>query len=159
MKMTHMGPTPCRFDKWNCQVFSNIKKVKNRKIKMKVRKDYWRIIFFLMAIKDNAVLSKLTSRQDIRNNNWIMLEFMWKFGDTFRELTQNNATHFLSEFISNNTDVFRELLPKNTSHFFQTSYHTMHFQGGTLKWYYAYSQSSYQTILTPPELLPNGSAK
>ena len=34
--------------------------------------------------------------------------------DNFRELIQNNTTHFLSEFISNNTDTFREILSHKT---------------------------------------------
>ena len=42
-----MGPNPYQFDKWNCQVFINIKKYK---IVLKIRKDYLTIIFFLMAI-------------------------------------------------------------------------------------------------------------
>ena len=47
--MAHMGPTPYQFDKWNCQVFINIKKYK---IMFKKRKVHLRIIFFVMAISD-----------------------------------------------------------------------------------------------------------
>ena len=44
MEMDQTGPTPYEFDKWNCQVFINIKKYK---IVFKIRKDHLRIIFFL----------------------------------------------------------------------------------------------------------------
>ena len=49
--MTHMGPTPCQFNTWNYQVFINIKKYK---IMLEIPKDYLRIIFFLMAVKDHS---------------------------------------------------------------------------------------------------------
>lgn len=42
-----------------------------------------------------------------------------------------------------------------TTHIFQSWYHLTHFQGVTTKKYNTFSQSSYQKILTPPELLPN----
>ena len=45
--MVHTEPTHNEFNKWNCQVFINIKKYK---IVFKIRKGYLRIIFFLMAI-------------------------------------------------------------------------------------------------------------
>ena len=60
------------------------------------------------------VLSKFISMQDLENNNWIILEFIWNNSDTFRELIHNNNTHFLSEFISNNTETFREVLLHKT---------------------------------------------
>ena len=37
-----------------------------------------------MTIKD-LCLSKFTSMQDLENNNWIILEFIWKNSDTFRD--------------------------------------------------------------------------
>ena len=49
--------------------------------------------------------------QGLENNNWIILALLWNNSGTFRELIQNNTTHFLSEFISNNTESFREILP------------------------------------------------
>ena len=49
--MTHMGLTPCQFNKWNYQVFININKYK---IMLEITKDYLRIIFFLMAVKDHS---------------------------------------------------------------------------------------------------------
>ena len=55
-------------------------------------------------------LSKLTSIQDLENNNWIILGFIWNNFDTVRELVQNSITRFLLEFISNNTETFREIL-------------------------------------------------
>ena len=43
----------------------------------KIRKDYLRIILFLMETKDLCFkLSKLTSIQDLENNNWIILGFI-----------------------------------------------------------------------------------
>ena len=106
--MAHMGPISCQFDEWNCQVFLNIQKWK---IMFKIRKDYLRIILFLMETKDLCFkLSKLTSIQDLENNNWIILGFIWNNFDTVRELVQNSITRFLLEFISNNTETFREIL-------------------------------------------------
>ena len=42
IEMAKIGPTPCQFDKWNCQVFINIKKYK---IVFKIRKYHLRIFF------------------------------------------------------------------------------------------------------------------
>ena len=62
---------PCQFDKWNCQVFINIRKYK---IVFKTRKDYLRIIFFRWLYK-TAVLSKFISMQEVNVcNNWIILD-------------------------------------------------------------------------------------
>ena len=47
MEMADTGPTPSQFNKWNCKVFINIKKYE---IVFKIRKDYLRMIFFLMAM-------------------------------------------------------------------------------------------------------------
>ena len=44
--MAHTGPTPCQLDKWNCQVFINIKKYE---IVFKIRKDRLKIIYFLKS--------------------------------------------------------------------------------------------------------------
>ena len=66
---------------------------------------------------------------------------MWNNSDTFRELIQNNTTHFLSEFMSNNI--------------------YWHFRRVTIKQYYTHfsgfisHKNSYQTIFTPPVLLSN----
>ena len=40
-----------------------------------------------------------------------------------------------------------------------SSFHTIHFQVVTIKQYYTFSQSLYQTIMTPPELLSNNTVK
>ena len=61
--MAHTRPIPCQFDKWNCQMFINIKKYKI------VRKDHLRIIFFLMAIQD-LCFKQFTSMQDLETNNY-----------------------------------------------------------------------------------------
>ena len=77
--------------------------------------------------------------------------------ETFREIPPHK-TPFVRVHIKN-TDIFGEVLPNNTTHNFQSSYHITHFQGVTFKFYCTFSQSSYQTILTPPELLPNSTVK
>ena len=66
---------------------------------------------------------------------------MWNNSDTFRELIQNNTTHFLSEFMPNNI--------------------YWHFRRVTIKQYYTHfsrfisRKNSYQTIFTPAVLLSN----
>ena len=47
MDMAHTKPAPCQFNRWNSEVFMNMKKYK---IVFKIRKDYLRIIFFQLAI-------------------------------------------------------------------------------------------------------------
>ena len=44
-EMAHTGPTPCQFDKSNCQLFINIQKYK---VVFKIRKDHLRIILFII---------------------------------------------------------------------------------------------------------------
>ena len=132
--MTHMWHTPCQFDKWNCQVFINLK----WKIVFKIRRYYLWIVFFLIAIKKTSVLSRYA--------DLIILGFTWNNSDTFRELIQNNTTHFLSEFISNSTEIFKEILPHKA---FSVRVHIKqfwHFQRVNTIQYYTSFQSPYHTI-------------
>ena len=46
MEMIHTGLTPCQYNKWDCQVFINIKIWKKV---FKISKDYIRMIFVLMV--------------------------------------------------------------------------------------------------------------
>ena len=39
-----------------------------------MRKDYLRIILFLMAKEDLCFKKQLTSMQDLKNSNWIILD-------------------------------------------------------------------------------------
>ena len=64
--MTHTRPIPCQFDKWNCQIFINIKKYK---IVFRMRKDMLRIIFFLMTIL-YLCFKQFTSIQGLETNNY-----------------------------------------------------------------------------------------
>ena len=45
--MAQMGPTPCQFNKLNCQVFTDIKKYKKV---FKIQNNNLRKIFILMAL-------------------------------------------------------------------------------------------------------------
>ena len=65
-----------------------------------------------MAIKD--LCFKLVHKYDLKNSNWIILEFIQNIPDTLREFILNNATHLLSEFVSNNTKTSREILSHKT---------------------------------------------
>ena len=50
--MAHTTSSPCQLNKWNCQVFINIKKYNTM---FKIRKDHLRIVFFLMAYKTSVL--------------------------------------------------------------------------------------------------------
>ena len=84
----------------------------------------------------------------------------------------------MSEFISNHTETFKEILPHQTPSVKVHIKQYWHFRRATTKQYYIYfselkshntfsgslykmrfSQSSHQTILTPPEVLPNNAVK
>ena len=43
-------------------------------IVFRMRKDYLRIILFLMAKEDLCFKKQLTSMQDLKNSNWIILD-------------------------------------------------------------------------------------
>ena len=61
-------------------------------------KDYLRIIFFQMSIKYLRI-KQVHKYARLKNDNWLILEFIWNNFDTFRELIEKNTTHILSEFI------------------------------------------------------------
>ena len=62
--MAHTRPIPCQFDKWNCQIFINIKKYK---IAFRMGKDHLRTIFFLMTLLD-LCFNQFTSMQGLETN-------------------------------------------------------------------------------------------
>ena len=118
IEMAHMGPIPCIFNKQNCQVLINIKKLK---IVFKIRKDYGRIIFFLIAIKDLYL-----------SNNQITLDFIWNNSDTFRELIHTFCRSSYQPILK---------LPERY-------YHKRHFFSEfSYKTILTFTKSYYQTIL------------
>ena len=67
MEMSHVGNTHCQFNRWNSQVFFNIKKYK---IVFKI-KEFLRITF--LRLFKTPVLSRFISMQNL-NNNWFILD-------------------------------------------------------------------------------------
>ena len=99
------------------------------KIVFKIKKDYLRIIFFLMAITDHC-FKQVHNVQDSENNNWLNLEFIWNNTETSREIIPHKTVFvrvLLKQYLH-----FRGATI-NTTHISQSSHHTIHFQGVTTK--------------------------
>ena len=99
-----------------------------------------------MAIKD-LCFKQVHNMHGLENNNWVILEFIWKNSDTFRELIQNNTTKFCSEFMSNLTEISREILPHKI-HFVRVHIKQYwHFRRVTTKQYYTKLNWNFQGVI------------
>ena len=58
-----------------------------------IKKDHLKIIFFLKAMKD-LCFKQVHKHPRLEKNSWVILDFILNNSDNFRELIQNNTTHF-----------------------------------------------------------------
>ena len=111
-------------------------KILRKVILFTLRKDYLRIIFFLIAINwKTFLLSKFTSKQNLENNNWIIWSsYVITLSESYYKMIQ----HILPESISNNTETFTQILPHNILFVRVHITQYWHFWRVTTKYYYTH---------------------